>query len=125
MGGVPRQPQRECPDAQEWLEQGRLIDKQVAEKMQAVHQQQMARINESRREKPVYKPGDKVWLLRPRPIGVDKLLSWWLGPCPVVAREGAESYLIEDKPGHQRPAHSSQLKPYIEDQHADVPVNSR
>ena len=122
MGGVPRQPQRECPDAKEWLEQGKLIDKQVAEKMQKVHEQQMAKVNEARREKPVYQPGDRVWLLRPRPVGVDKLLSWWLGPCPVVSRQGADSYLIEDKPGHQRSAHSSQLKPFVEDQHADVPV---
>ena len=53
-------------------------------------------------------------------MGTNKLLSWWIGPCPIVDRRGADSYVINDKPGHRREVHSSQLKPYVEDQHADA-----
>ena len=120
MGGIPRMPQRSCPDAAEWIQQGRTIDQLVADKLQAMHEKARARANESRKEKPTYRPKDRVWLLRPRPIGVDKLLSWWIGPCAVVSRQGADSYTIEDKPGHRRSAHSSQLKPYVEDEHSRI-----
>ena len=122
MGGIPRQVLKEAPDAKEWLDQGRRIDTKVADKLKAVHQQRLQALNETRKAKPVYKAGDKVWLLRPRHVGTDKLLSWWIGPCPVVARQGADSYLVEDKPGRQRAAHASQLKPYVEDEFADAPV---
>ena len=121
-GGIPRQPQHESPDARDWLEQGRKIDEKVAAKLTAVHQQRVQKLNESRAAKPVYVPGDRVWLLRPRHIGTDKLLSWWIGPCRVQSRQGADSYVVEDKPEHSRPVHSSQLKPFLEDTYSDNPV---
>ena len=121
-GGVPRQLQREDPDAKDWIEQGRHIDRLVADKLRHIHQQRFAAINESRKAKPVYQVGDKVWLLRPRRLGTDKLLSWWIGPCLVTGRRGADSYVIQDKPGHDRPVHSSQLKPHVEDTYADAPL---
>ena len=122
VGGIPGQLPKEAPDARDWLEQGQRIDSAVAEKLRTVHQQRLQSLNEARRPKPTYKVGDKVWLLRPRHVGTDKLQSWWIGPCPVVARRGADSYVVEDKPGHERAVHSSQLKPSLEDEFADNPT---
>ena len=122
VGGIPRKPKIEAPDAKEWLAQGQQIDRLVADKLQAHHRQRLEVLNESRRPKPVYQAGDRVWMLRPRHIGTNKLLSWWVGPCLVVDRRGADSYVVEDKPNHHHPAHSSQLKPFVEDEHADAPV---
>ena len=53
-------------------------------------------------------------------MGTNKVISWWIGPCPIVDGRGADSYVITNKPGHRREVHSSQLKPYVEDQHADA-----
>jgi len=122
MGGITRQLPNDAPDARYWLEQGQVIDSAVAEKLRTVHQQRLQSLNETRRPKPTYKVGEKVWLLRPRHVGTDKLQSWWIGPCPVTARRGAESYVVEDKPGHERAVHSSQLKPFLEDEFADNPT---
>ena len=122
LGGIPRQVPKEAPDAKEWLEHGRRIDSIVADKLNAVHQQRLQALNEARKEKPAFKVGDKVWLLRPRHVGTDKLASWWIGPCVVLARQGADSYVVEDKPGHERAAHSSQLKAFLKDGFADAPL---
>ena len=121
-GGIPRQPQPDDPDAKDWIEQGRHIDRLVADKVRHIHQQRFAAINESCKAKPVYQIGDHVWLLRPRNLGVDKLQSWWLGPCRVTGRRGADSYIIQDKPGHNCRFHSTQLRPNVEDTHADDAV---
>ena len=55
-------------------------------------------------------------------MGTDKLLSWWIGLFPVVARREADSYVVEDNPGHERAVNSSQINPFEEDEFADSPT---
>ena len=63
-----------------------------------------------------------MWVLRPRRLGTNKLASWWLGPCPVLARQGADSYVVEVKPGREQAFHSSHMKIFKEDEYGDDPT---
>ena len=62
-----------------------------------------------------YTPGQKVWVLRPRPKGADKMLSWWCGSCEVKTRVGAHTYLVQVSPTLTRECHCSQLRPHFDD----------
>ena len=53
IGGVPRLPQQDSPDARGWLAQGKCIYQAIAEKLKDVHDQQLAALYDSRRPKPV------------------------------------------------------------------------
>ena len=48
LGGVPRLPQQESPDARMWLAQVKCIDQAIAEKLKDVHDQRHAALNNSR-----------------------------------------------------------------------------
>jgi hypothetical protein len=122
LGDIPYQPERENPDAAEWVQKGKELDQIVAQRLAKVHRTRAAAANKSRKERPKYGPGDKVWVLRPRQLGTDKMQSWWLGPCPVLRREGAESYVVEIKPGKEFPVHSQHMKPHIPDEHSVEPI---
>ena len=122
MGGIPRHPQVEAPDAQDWIRRGKEMDEAVAAELKKVHQKAVEDINANRATRPRFKVGETVWVLRPRHVGTDKLLSWWIGPCPIVAQKGLDSMVVEIKPGHERAVHTSQLKEFREDQHSGRPV---
>jgi hypothetical protein len=122
VGDIPYQPQHESPDAVEWLRKGRELDKVVSQHLAKEHRTRAAAANKYRKERPKYSPGQKVWVLRPRKLGSDKMQSWWLGPCPVLRREGEDSYVVEIKPGKEFPVHATHLKPHILDQHVGKPV---
>ena len=122
MGGIPHPPQVECPDAQEWIRTGKEIDEAVAKKLEEVHRRNMEQINANRQEKPEYKVGDTVWVLRPRHVGTDKLTSWWIGPCPIVAQNGKDSFVVEIKPGHERAVSTTQIKEFKEDEYSGTPT---
>ena len=57
----------------------------------------------------------KVWYLRPRRLGFDKLASWWIGPCLVKHRVGHFSYAIEIRPGEESIVHRSKIKLHLFD----------
>ena len=122
MGGIPQHPRIEAPDAKDWVQRGKEIDRVVANKLHDIHQAWMERVNAARAIRPEYKIGDTVWVLRPRHVGTDKLSSWWIGPCPIVAQKGLDSFVVEIKPRHERAVHSSQMKPHKEDQYTGQPT---
>ena len=122
MGGIPRNPQVEAPDAKEWIRQGQETDRKVSLKLRELHQAWTEKINATRATRPEFKVGDTVWVLRPRHIGTDKLSSWWIGPCPIVVQRGLNSFVVEIKPGHERAVHTCQLKEFKVDTFSGRPT---
>ena len=122
LGGIPQHPRIESPDAMEWIRSGEEVDKKVAKKLWELHRKAADVVNASRNVQPVHKVGDTVWVLRPRHLGTNKLASWWIGPCPVLARQGADSYVVEVKPGQEKAFHSSHMKVFKEDEYGDDPT---
>ena len=62
-----------------------------------------------------YATGDRVWILRPCK---EKNHSRWIGPCRVLRRVGADSYVVETDTGREQPVHVSQTKPHVTDTHS-------
>ena len=122
MGGIPHHPRVEAPDAKDWIRRGKEIDEDVARKLREIHKKAADALNFSREARPPFKVGDTVWVLRPRGLGVDKLLSWWIGPCPVLARQGEDSYVVEVKPGREQAIHASHMKVFREDEYSGRPT---
>ena len=64
------------------------LDAQVRKTLEDVHKQQ----EEVEKKLPVFVPGQKVWVVRPRSGGVDKMSSWWCGPCEILQRLSTHTY---------------------------------
>ena len=121
LGGLPYQPPHSCEDAIDFFHRMQKVDEAVASRLNDMHAKQMARLNVSRKSSQVFQVGDIVWYLRPPDAG-NKLDSRWIGPAPIVAREGEHSYVVEPKPGHRVKAPSTALKLYIPDSFAGEPI---
>ena len=113
--GLPYEPPAKCPSAQTFFDRMQEVDEVVAHNFEVVHQAVQAQVNAKRRPRAPFKEGDKVWVLRPRSVGGNKLETWWLGPAKVVQRVGASSYQVIHKPGEIWDVHMDSLKAYVED----------
>ena len=114
LGNVPYNPERECEDAIQFFEGRKRVDREIAKLLNDIHKHKADQLNEERRVFSTFKVGDKVWYRRPPNTG-HKLDSRWVGPCVVVEREGAQSYVIRVKEGSTMKAHRGALKPYRDD----------
>ena len=97
-------------DAQEFFNRRKLVDEQISTALMAAHKNQAQRFNERLKAKDAFVVGDLVWFLRPRTHATNKLLSWWIGPCPVKDMVGENSYIIEVKPGVEMDVHRQHMK---------------
>ena len=121
--GSPYEPLRECEAAQSFFERVEQIDRKVAETLNQLHQTRQKRLNAKRKERPPYSVGDYVWVLRPRDSpSTEKLDTWWLGPAQILERLGEHSYRAQVKPNMSVEVHSTQLKPFVEDDLAGKPT---
>ena len=121
LAGVPYQPPVVCEDAKVFFERQKVIDRAVAKLLNEKHLKKEAWLNQKRVEQPPFLVGDVVWYYRP-PRHSDKLSSKWLGPAKVVAREGADSYQIEVKPGKVIASPRNFLKAYTQDKFSETPM---
>ena len=121
LGGLPYQPPHVCEDSVDFFHRMQSVDQDVATKLNNLHGKQMARINASRKGDKHFQVGDTVWYLRPPDAG-NKLDSRWIGPVPIIAREGEHSYVVETKPGHRVKAPGTGLKAYVPDVFMGDPV---
>ena len=62
---------------------------------------------------PAFVAGDLVWTLRPRPLGIDKVSTMWVGPCKVLQRLSAHTYHVQLGDTTVRDVHTSQLKKHF------------
>ena len=85
------------------------------QKMKAIFQEMPGKIAPSANDISAYMPQSRCWILRPRPLGVDKTLSWWVGPCLVLKRLSAHTYQVQMSDTTTRDVHVAQMKPYQPD----------
>ena len=76
-GAIPIRYPQERHDARDWIEHHQEMDKLVSARLNQLHERQAQARNQTRPERPTYSPGDRVWVLRPKP---DKTHSRWIGP---------------------------------------------
>ena len=113
--GVPFSPPTKLEDAQSFFARQAEIDEKLSKIMKDLHEKRAREVNVHRKELPVLVVGSKVWWLRPRGQTGDKLESYWVGPCKILERKSAHTYVIETREGHNVDAHRSQLKEHMED----------
>ena len=92
----------------------------MAKHLDDEHRTRCELINASRKEKLIYPNGSKVWFKRPAGLSAS-LHSVWEGPCEVLRRVGAGSYLISVRKGETQAVHEDQVKPHVEDVYAGQP----
>jgi len=116
LEGVDYEPRKEAQDATDFLVRMRDIHVKVARKLNEVHDREAATANLKRKAHEPFQIGDKVWYLRPRgPVTGEKMETWWVGPCPILARTSESTYVIEVRPTVQQSVHVTQLKEYLEE----------
>ena len=84
----------------------------VASTLNGVHAAAQLDTNRGRKARDPPKLGDKVWVLRPKGVGGNKISTWWLGPYKVVERVGQSSFKVQIRPGIFQDVHLDQIKPY-------------
>ena len=109
-----------CEDAVEFCNQMKELDEKVAEHLDSEHRTRCELINASRKSKAIYPHGTKVWFKRPASLSAG-LYSVCEGPCEVLRRVGAGSYLLSIRKGEQQAVHEDQVKPHVEDIYAGQP----
>ena len=113
--GIPYEPPTECEGAKQFFARMQKLDEKIAKLHFDRHQQVKERYNRDKKEMSSFKPDDIVWVLRPPPMGGNKMETWWLGPAKVIQRVGSTSYKVQIKPGVEWDCHREWMKPYVED----------
>ena len=116
LAGLPYNPTHECEEAGQFMDRMEQLDKTVAETLNRVHAAAQGETNRGRKAREPPKVGDKVWVLRPKGVGGNKISTWWLGPYKVVQRVGQSSFQIQIRPGMIQDVHLDQIKPYVIDE---------
>ena len=93
LAGLPYEVPRVCEDAVEFFKRMEELDQRVAKHLDDEHRTRCELINAGRKEKLIYPNGSKVWFKQPASLSAG-LHSVWEGPCEVLRRVGAGSYLI-------------------------------
>ena len=94
LGGPPYQPPIEAEDAKSFIERMKTVDEKVAEILNTKHEKMVERVNRSRKPRPSFAIGEKVWIYKPTKIGGHRLEPRWWGPAIVEKRVGLASYEV-------------------------------
>ena len=121
LSGLPYPAPRYAEDAQEFFTRMEKLDREIAQRLQKLHDKQQERCNLSLAEPAQFKVGDTVWYRRPEGTGT-KLDSRWLGPAIVKERLGEHTYKVELGPGTSVEAHATFLKLYHTDFYSGEPL---
>ena len=92
------------------------LEKTVANTLNQVHQAAQKQTNRGRVARTPPQVGDRVWVLRPKGVGGNKISTWWLGPFKITERVGQSSFRVQLRPGVFQDVHMDQIKPYVVDE---------
>ena len=121
LAGLPYQAPRVSEDAVEYFDRMRQLDHNVAKHLDAIHQKQVDWKNRNRHHKPEYVVGERVWFRRPMDLAAG-LQSGWEGPCEIVRREGASSYVVKRVGDVEQLVNEDQMKKFVEDRYSGSAV---
>ena len=116
LAGIPYTPNRECEEARDFMDQRAEIDRLLSDQLNEAHQNQADYYNSRRRDRRTFTVGEKVWLIRPKKVGGNKIKSWWTGPFPIVKQLGKDVYALQTSPNETTDAHSDQIKKFLDDE---------
>ena len=122
LAGLPYSIPKVSEDVVEFFKIMESMDKRVARKLNEEHERRVSKINQSRKEKPLYELEDKVWFKRPAGLTAG-LVSVWEGPGTGVRRTGKGSYVVSNSGGGEQAVNDDQMKEYVVDQYAGMPVS--
>ena len=71
------------------------MEKTVATTLNKVHLAAQRDTNRGRTARDPSKVGDRVWVLRPKGVGGNKISTWWIGPYKLVERVGESSFKVQ------------------------------
>jgi hypothetical protein len=66
-------------------------------------------------KRPAFYVGDRVWVMKPKPVGGHKIQTYCTGPTTITSRTGASSFEVTTVNGDTREVHISQIKLYQDD----------
>ena len=104
--GLPQPVVKECEDSITFMKRMAALHSKLKKDLEDLH----SSLEVKGEEVPTYAPDEKVWVLRPRPMGVEKTATWWIGPCQVVQKLSNHTYKIQVGETRTRDIHVSQLK---------------
>jgi len=108
--GLPITIAHAAEDAIEWWNKCREVEEQVYLALDALRKKEEESQHRFDRGGEHYSVGSKVWILRPRPLGANKVLTWWTGPHKVLQQVGERTYTIDMGGNQKRDCHTSQMK---------------
>jgi hypothetical protein len=121
VAGAPLPIERECVGASDFVDRMEWLDREVSKKLTDQLESEVSRANGARRVPPTYRPGDWVWVLRPKTgESSAKAETWWTGPVVVQKRTGDASYEVELHPGERHAVHADRLKPCVQSEPVDL-----
>ncbi len=100
----------ECLDAHDYFNHLEELHSMVADKLDGDHL--MAQHNAGIKKRPAFYVGDRVWIMKPKPVGGYKIQTNWTGPTAITSRTGASSFEETTTNGDTRAVHISQIKTY-------------
>ncbi len=86
LAGIPYTPERNCPEAQDYFDHIKKIDKLVAANLNQGHQKTLDRHNSQIKSRPEFQVGDMVWVMKQKPIGGHKTQTYCVGPTTIISR---------------------------------------
>jgi len=120
LAGLPYTPPHVCEEASEFMDRVEELEKSVASMLNHVHEQAQRETNRNRLARSPPQIGSKVWVLRPKGVGGNKISTWWVGPYKLVERVGESSFKVQIRPGIFQDVHLDQIKPYEVDEQLGI-----
>ncbi len=121
VAGAPLPIKRECVGASDFMDRVEWLDTEVSIKLTDHWELEVSRANSARRVPPTYRPGDLIWVLRPKTgASSAKAETWWTGLVVLRKRTGDASYEVELHPGELQAVHADRLEPCVQGEPVDL-----
>ena len=117
LAGLPFSTPLHCAEAEIFINDMQKLDELLAGEINKIHDSQKGRHNAHQRGRPAFKIGDKVWVLKPKPLGGHKIATWWSGPFEITSQNGEHSFVVNLGGQEELEVHQSQLKPFLDPEH--------
>ena len=116
LAGIPYSPVRECEEAKDFMDSRNDISQTLSDKLNEIHANQADYFNSRKRERRNFTVGEKVWLIRPKKVGGNKIRTWWTGPFPITKQVGRDVFSLQTSPTENVEVHSDQIKKFVGDE---------
>ena len=110
--GLPWGVERVAEDAREWVLRHEKVHSEIAESVRRRLRKAAVKVNRQRRDR-MFRPGDRVWVKRPAPIGGKGVEPFWWGPVVLSRQVGLDSFIVKWRRS-ELTFHASQIRLAVE-----------